>query len=259
MRMTKRLVLTSGIAGALCASAFAANLTITVENLSPSQGTFLTPVWFGFHDGSFDLFNQGSPASEHLERMAEDGDLAPLRSAFAAAGAQFRDGVVIGAGGAAAGPLDPGEIASTNISVDASNGRYFSFASMVIPSNDAFVGNGNPMAYAAFDAGGNFQPFSFVVLGSQVWDAGTEVNDEIPAHTAFFGQAAPNTGVDENGVVRTHGGFIPGGAILSDPMFANADFTAAGYQVLRVTVVPTPGVGVLLAMAGLGGSILRRR
>lgn len=241
------------------APALAADLTVTVENLSPAGGTFLTPVWFGFHDGSFDLFNPGSAASAHLERMAEDGDLAPLRGAFAAASAQFRDGVVIGPAGAASGPLDPGETASMNISVDATNGRYFSFASMVIPSNDAFIGNADPFAYAAFDVNGVFNPFSFIVLGAHVWDAGTEVNDEIPANTAFFGQAAPDVGVTENGVVRLHGGFIPGGAILSDPMFANADFTASGYQVLRVTVVPTPGVGAILALGALAGAGRRRR
>ncbi|MEM8963116.1 MAG: hypothetical protein AAGD38_16650, partial [Acidobacteriota bacterium] len=62
------------------------------------------------------------------------------------------------------------------------------------------------------------------------------------ANTAFFGQAAPDTGVVEGGVVRLHPGFnAPGtGGILDDAMYTNADFLADGYHVARVTVT-TPG------------------
>ena len=38
-----------------------------------------------------------------------------------------------------------------------------------------------------------------------------------------------DTGTAEGGVVALHGGFIPGGPILT--AFPNADFTANGYQV----------------------------
>ena len=102
---------------------------------------------------------------------------------------------------------------------------------MVIPSNDAFVANLDPMAHAVFDADGNFVGGSFLVLGSSVYDAGTEVNDELPENTAFFGQSAPNTGGDENGTVVMHSGLMPSGSggILDDPMFASADFTAPSY------------------------------
>ncbi len=49
----------------------------------------------------------------------------------------------------------------------------------------------------------------------------------------------PDTGVDENGTVTLHTGFMASGAgdILDDTMFSGADFTAAGYQVLRITVL----------------------
>jgi len=78
-------------------------------------------------------------------------------------------------------------------------------------------------------------------------DAGTEVNDELPMNTAFFGQMTPNTGADENGVATIHPGFnAPGsGGILDDPLFANADFKASGYQIAQITVElfpkPQPG------------------
>ena len=107
---------------------------------------------------------------------------------------------------------------------------------MVIPSNDAFVANGEPVAHRVFDESGNFVPVEFAILGSAVNDAGTEVNDELPSNTAFFGQASPDTGTAENGVNSDHPGFKAAGmgGILDDPMFAAADFTANGYQVATV-------------------------
>ena len=48
-------------------------LRIDVENFGPTGGFFLTPVWYGLHDGSFDLFNVGEAASSALEMIAEDG------------------------------------------------------------------------------------------------------------------------------------------------------------------------------------------
>jgi len=64
------------------------------------------------------------------------------------------------------------------------------------------------------------------------------VNDETPANTAFFGQAAPDTGVTEGGVIALHTGFDPAnsGGILGTAMFANADFTADDYSLFRLGV-----------------------
>jgi hypothetical protein len=45
---------------------------VTIENLSPSNGLVITPLWVGFHDGTFDTFNLGSPATASLERLAEE-------------------------------------------------------------------------------------------------------------------------------------------------------------------------------------------
>jgi hypothetical protein len=85
---------------------------------------------------------------------------------------------------------------------------------MIIPSNDFFIANGNEQAHSIFDQEGNFIGADFIVFGTNVLDAGTEENDEIPANTAFFGQMAPNTGNPENGVVQLAQGFIPDGPIL---------------------------------------------
>jgi hypothetical protein len=101
------------------------------------------------------------------------------------------------------------------------------------------VANGDPAKHMLFDADGKFQALNFEVMGSEVNDAGSEVNDELPTNTAFFGQMAPNTGVAEWGRVTAHPGFKASGSggILDDPAFVNADFTADGYVMMSIKVV----------------------
>lgn len=242
------------------ASAGSVQLQVRVENLAPANGIYHSPVWVGFHNGSFDYFNAGGFASPALEGLAEDANTAQLMADFTGSGIGATQGAVSNGM-----PFAPGEVATSIFALDNNdpNARYFSYGSMVVPSNDAFMGNDNPMAHEIFDASGNFIGADFIVLGSNVWDAGVEVNDEIPMNTAFFGQTTPNTGDDENGVVHLHTGYMsPGsGGVLDDPMFANADFTAQGYQIARITVtqVPAPGALALFGATGLLGIRRRRR
>lgn len=213
-------------------------VTVTVENLAPENGTYLTPVWVGFHDGGFDIYNQGESLNGFpgTEALVEDGNVEPISNRFSEVGA----GSVQGAIASSEGPIAPGQTVSDQFLIEsgAASNQFFSYASMIIPSNDAFIANGDPEAFSLFDEQGNFRPVEFVVLGSDVLDGGTEVNDEVPENTAFFGQQTPDTGVDENGVVELHPGFNPpgSGGILDDPEFANADFTAEGYEVARIVV-----------------------
>ncbi|MGE3310804.1 MAG: spondin domain-containing protein [Limisphaerales bacterium] len=246
----------------------AADIRVTIQNLSPADGTLLTPVWVGFHDGAFDLYDRGAAASPSLERLAEDGATGFVSADFAAHGGGGVDGTI------AAGPFPPfapGAAASMDFSLDplAPGNRYFSYASMVIPSNDAFIANGNPLAFQIFGPGGEFLGADFIVSGAMVLDAGTEVNDELPANTAFFGQAAPNTGDSQGGVVDLHGGFLPAGSggILDGGFagfsFAQADFLAPNYALARITVSVVPEGSTWMMAGTLGAGIvfvgLRRR
>lgn len=228
------------------------DLTVTATNNAPAQGTFQTPVWFGIHDGTFDIYDRNEAADlfngDALERIAEDGTTGPITDAFSMADVGHAQGVLAGPNG----PLAPGDAGSATVRInpDATTSRYFSYASMVIPSNDAFIANGSPVAHVLFNAAGALSFTPFAVPGSEVLDAGTEVNDELPANTAFFGQAAPDTGVDENGVVVLHPGFMAAGSggILDDAMFANGNFLAMGYETAAFTVAitdanPTPPSG----------------
>ncbi len=232
-----------------------AQVTVFVENLAPEDGVFLSPMWVGFHDGTFDIFNSGEPAEEFLERLAEDATIEPNPDFPVTISTAFTEFVenefATTQGTISTGPISPGELAVERFTLPEESlettSRYFSYGSMALPSNDAFIGNEDPLAFEVYDEDGVFQGGEFIVTGDNVWDAGTEVNDEIPENTAFLGQTVPNTGVDEDGVVEPHPGFIADGNILE--AFPNADFTEDGYEVARITIsqdiVGTPESEVL--------------
>lgn len=227
----------------------AMEVKVKVENLSPEGGLYFTPLWVGFHDGSFDLYDSGSAASEGVERFAEDGDFATLISDFSTAGGQ--DSVVLNPEGFAGAPIfDPGLASYVTFDLDPVTNQYFSYGAMILPSNDAFVANDNPKEHQLFDDNGEFiGPISFVVYGSAVLDAGTEANTESDA--AFLNQTAPNTGESTAGVVMTHPGFngsagnpaatpvnilgasVPPGTTI-DPVLG--DFTQGLYPIMRITI-----------------------
>ena len=219
-------------------------LRITVNNTSGTNGTALTPFWFGLHDGTFDIGDGGSAASAGLEALAEDGT-------FEAIGAELIEADADGVGGAvfgSRGPIGFGETAIQTV-VASTATQYISLAAMILPSNDAFVGTLDPVQL--FDENGDFlgnQTLTFE--GSDVYDAGTEVNTELDA--AFINQMGPNTGETENGVIRFHDGFngsvgnpegegdqiILGGTnAFGDTIDPTAaDFTIDGAQIAEVSI-----------------------
>ncbi len=221
-------------------------VTVTIDNAAPNLGTSLTPFWVGFHNGGFDTYDRGAPASPGLEQLAEDGNNNLISQEFTNSGFGNLDATIGSA------PIAPGATVRQTFNVDASQGRYFNYASMILPSNDTFVANGNPLVNEIFDANGNFVGADILISGSQALDAGTEVNDEIPANTAFFGQSAPNTGVAQNGTIQLATGFnAPGsGGILDDARFTNADYTAANYQIARIRVTSNPSARLSSVLTG---------
>jgi hypothetical protein len=230
---------------------------VTVENIAPSNGTFIAPFWVGFHNGGFDTFDLGQSASVELESLAEDANNTPLANTFLTSGAGVVEGTL------ADGDFGSGITVTETFSLDETltSSRYFSYAAMLVPSNDAFIGNDDPLAFQIFDDNGNFVGADFVVTGDRVWDAGTEENDEIPANTALLGQTVPNTGVTTNGVVSQHPGFIAGGNILA--AFPNADFITPNYSIARVRVeqvqaVPEPAT-VLGSLAAVGFGVFFKK
>lgn len=164
---------------------------ITVQSLQPNGGFAFSPIWFGFHDGSFQPFTAGSSASSSIEAVAELADLGQISNQFSGQGVQTSVG---------GSPFTPGSSASTIVNIaDPSMDRFVNYAGMVVPSNDFFLGNQSGLAL--FDANGNFLgPQTITIFGRNVWDAGTEVND-VTNHPAFIQGQDPHGGADEHGTI----------------------------------------------------------
>lgn len=258
----------------LCASALSAqasNIHVTLTNLAPSGGVGIAPLWVGFHDGSFDSFDTGSSASIGIERAAEDGNAGALSAIFASSAPTGTQGTLPGP------PAFPGAVRSLDFSgVDLTGvGRYFSYAAMVVLSNDFFIGNDNAkeIDLSSLASGGRL---SILVGGfGDVYDAGTEVNNfkDSLANGAFGiggGQSSANQGQDELGVVH----LVTGNPYLS---FLGQEYVPAGYQWgaldfnagpafaridIEVAAVPEPG-SLQLVLAGITGlsliTTLRKR
>ena len=229
------------------------SVRVTVENLQPADGFYFTPLWVGFHDGSFDYFDWGSAASTSLEALAEGGDFSGISADFAGSGT---DGAVFAPGGFGGAPVfDPGETVSEVFNLNPGE-RYFSFATMIIPSNDGFFGNDSGTAYEVFDAGGNFNgDLTILLVGGDLWDAGTEVNDGQGAAFSTNG----GTSTDENGVVMVHpglGNFLGTGTAAGTTI---GSIPGANTPVAQITISSVPEPASCGWLAAAAGAILLRR
>jgi hypothetical protein len=228
-------------------------------------------MWIGFHDGSFDLFDEGAytKIGGGLERLAEDGDPKPLQEQFAEETPEGTSGVVEAPGGT--GDLvffGPGETASMRFTVDPITQRFMSFAAMVMPSNDAFIGNDHQRGVELFsESGWWYGTRRIEIQGQDIWDAGTEANTETDA--AFFNQTESNAGISTVQEVVPHEGLLacnPCGpeilgstnslGIYFDPQAT--DFAECNLPICRITIVPEPATAILLA-AGVLMLRARRR
>jgi hypothetical protein len=203
--------------------------TVRIENVAPTDfygsetptggGIWITPGAFAVHRGSNPIFTEGEAASVGLEALAEAGpptgfpdepglldELGSMSDAWvASAGAYTPEDTV-------ADPNDPtGEVPGAppiapggafEFEVEAAPGDRLSFASMFVPSNDAFFAPGSD-GLVLWPEGSD--PVSGDVTEAvELWDAGTEPNanppgqgpDQAPA------QDSPTQGDDEGGVVR---------------------------------------------------------
>lgn len=253
----KHTLRVTGISLLMITSSQAVSLRIQVE--APSN-VGLAPALLAFHDGSVDFFDTGSNASAGLEVLAEVGDTSVLQGSLASS----VDAISIANGG----PFLPGSSNTVDFTINNAN-TNLSFAAMILPSNDWFIGNNVSLDISTLVGAANGT--SLIFEFGRVYDAGTELED------FAFSPGNPIIGIDT--MASPGGGTATSDVIslvsASDPFsaFLNAspgtfdstiyDFNSAGVgnSVLgrvTITVIPEPSA---LALLGLGGValILRRK
>lgn len=181
------------------------SFVVRIENVGDAaQSALTTPfapgVW-AVHTAADPLFSVGqADRGDGLEALAEDGDPSALAVAVAGqAGVSASGAFNTPVDATEPGPLPPG--GAYEFSVVAVPGDMLSFATMFVQSNDIFYAP-DGAGIALFNSDGT--PVSGDVTGQvQLWDAGTEVNqepgvgpDQAPRQTG------PDTGPDEGGVVQ---------------------------------------------------------
>ncbi|NTS78408.1 hypothetical protein HR060_16285 [Catenovulum sp. SM1970] len=132
-----------------------AQYQITAINLTHAQP--LSPIAILLHNEG-QIWQIGQPASNALEQLAEGGqnqavlDLASVNVSTE-------------------GILMPGMSTSISITADASDPKLLTISSMLVNTNDAFVGL-NAMSLADLAVGDS------ITMSANVYDAGTEANSE---------------------------------------------------------------------------------
>lgn len=267
--MTPLLKLTTAAILVLAgSSAHAATLKITVTNTTPNGGFAITPLWAAFHNGSFDAFDPGATASAGVELIAELGDASGLAPELLAAD-PGATATVIAAGANGIPPIEPGETGSVTITVDPTSQRFFSFLTMLVPSNDTFLGNDDPMATMLFDMAGIFLgPQTLYLTGLDIFDAGTEANDPTNGPAFVVGQDAllggPGEGSIQQGLSLADfaGVTVPPGTQLDGALI---DFTTdpRSFSIAKIEItavpIPLPASAPLLLLGLAGFGLLRRR
>ena len=159
--------------------------TILASELEDNSG-YVSPFAPGaFAVGHERIFKDGKPSSDELESLAEDGDPSGFMNVFT---------TPVGAGFPA--PIFPGE--SYEFTFEAHRGDKLSFATMLVQSNDLFVGH---EGIRLFPDGRPINANITRIL--TLWDAGTEVNEYPGAgNNQAPRQTGPNTGMDESGDVH---------------------------------------------------------
>ncbi|HHG3599744.1 TPA: spondin domain-containing protein [Vibrio parahaemolyticus] len=169
--------------------------TVNVENLTANQP--MSPLAVLTHNSNFQLFEIGQSASVELEHLAEGGSNAELIALM-----NSDDNVYQGVSGN--GLLLPGSSDEVTITVNPHRYGYLSLASMLVNTNDAFVGE-TGLSLKSLAVGESYE------MNMNVWDSGTELNDELAATIpgpAGGGEGFNSTRNDMNDAVAFHAGVI---------------------------------------------------
>lgn len=193
--------------------------TVSVANLTANQP--MSPLAVLVHNSDFQLFEVGHSASVALEHLAEGGSNAELI-------AMMNDDDNIDQGISGNGLLLPGASDEVTISINPNRFGYLSVASMLVNTNDAFVGE-TGLSLKSLAVGESY------IMNMNVWDSGTEFNDELAV--TIPGPAGGGEGFnadrnDSSDRVAFHAGVISQDDGLTDSaLSANHRFLNPGAKV----------------------------
>ena len=169
--------------------------TINVANLTANQP--MSPLAILAHNDKYKLFEIGKSASVELEHLAEGGSNAELLALKDSNDYVYQtlsgNGLVL-----------PGSSDSVTFTVDPHKAGYVSVASMFVNTNDAFVGE-TGLSLKSLAVGESYE------MSMNVWDSGTELNDELAAtipRPAGGGEGFNAARNDTNDVVAFHAGVV---------------------------------------------------
>ncbi|WP_370738937.1 spondin domain-containing protein [Thalassotalea litorea] len=188
--MMKMKLIAAAASFAVSGNVWAQDLQITVTNLT--QGMYFTPLVIAAHSADASMFVVGESASPELQAIAEGGDISGMGTLLTSVSADLVENP-------ADGLLAPGARIETSLS-SADGNDYLSLASMLLPTNDGFVG------LNSWKIPTEPGTYSFTL---NAYDAGTEANDEIVNGAGAPGEpgipAAPgmNAGIGATGVTST--------------------------------------------------------
>ncbi len=193
--------------------------TVSVTNLTANQP--MSPLAVLIHNSDFHLFEVGQSVSIALEHLAEGGSNAELIAMM-----NSDDSVHQGISGN--GLLLPGASDEVTITLEPHRYGYLSVASMLVNTNDAFVGE-TGLSLKSLAVGESYE------MNMNVWDSGTELNDELA--TTIPGPAGGGEGFnaersDNIDRVAFHAGIISGDdGLANSALSANHRFLNPGAKV----------------------------
>ena len=197
---------------ALSTNVFAGGLKYEVSITNLTKSIQFTPILVAAHKNKVSLFELGQPASDELGLLAEGGDTSGVAAMFDGYHDQLQS---------TAGLLNGGETATLTFE-GLSHNTKFTLASMLLPTNDAFVA-GQSLSLKKRQRTQTFY--------LRTYDAGTETNSEtcatIPGPVCGGEPFSPND--NGEGYVYIHSG-IHGIGDLSASTYTWND------PVLKVTI-----------------------
>jgi len=224
------------------ASAAPVQVTVTIYNLAHASRVAFAATHMGFHGGVFGAFDIGQEATPEIVSAAERCNGIEWLAAFAVADSGATIGTI-------AGQLRPLVSRSMTFSVDQWANRHFTFASMVNPNNDFFIGDDGPQRYQLFDGEGNLQITSITQRSRDIWDAGSEIFDPLAA--AFVGTGGLRA--NQNSVVAFNfaelaafdGLTTAAGYVFDSQLAADTEIYRIGFE---VAPIPEPENYVVMAL-----------